>query len=92
MEFKDIIKRAIKIRAKYEKFEKRKYGKSWGREQILQGLVVDMGDLTRLIMEKEGWRKSSTPSTPRFFQVHTLIRKGLCHKKSHHVSSFTIEK
>jgi NTP pyrophosphatase (non-canonical NTP hydrolase) len=58
MDFKKIIERAIKVRSKYEKFEKRKWGKVWGKEQIMEGFVVDVGDLTRIIMEKEGWRKS----------------------------------
>jgi NTP pyrophosphatase (non-canonical NTP hydrolase) len=58
MDFKEIIKRAGEIRTKYEEFEKRRYRKSWGKEQILQGFVVDVGDLTRIIMEEEGWRKT----------------------------------
>ena len=58
MDFKDIINRALEVRKKYERFEKRKWGKVWGKEQILQGFIVDVGDLTRIIMQKEGWRKS----------------------------------
>lgn len=57
MDFQDVIKRAIQIRQKYSEFEKKKWGKQWGNEQILQGLVGDIGDLAKLVMEREGWRK-----------------------------------
>jgi NTP pyrophosphatase (non-canonical NTP hydrolase) len=58
MDFQEVINKAIEVKKKYEKFEKRKWGKVWGKEQILQGFVTDVGDLTRIVMEKEGWRKS----------------------------------
>ena len=57
MDFQKIIERALQIRNKYSNFEKKKWGKSWGNEQILQGFVGDVGDLVKLVMEKEGWRK-----------------------------------
>ena len=56
MDFKDIIKRAVKIRAKYSEFEKKKWGKEWTPQQRMQGLVTDIGDLMRLVMAKEGLR------------------------------------
>lgn len=59
MDFEEVKQRALEIRKKYEEFEKEKWGKIWGKEQLLQGFIVDVGDLTRIIMQKEGWRKSS---------------------------------
>ena len=56
MEFKQIIQRALEIREKYAELEKRKYGKDWSKEQIMQGFVGDIGDLAKLIMAKEGVR------------------------------------
>lgn len=57
MQFKQIIKRAQEIRDMFQKYEKKNVGKIWAKEQILEGLIVDIGDLTRLIMAKEGYRK-----------------------------------
>lgn len=57
MEFKDIITRAIEIRTKYANFEKLKNGKEWSREEIALGLVGDVGDLSKLVLAKEGARE-----------------------------------
>ncbi len=54
MEFKEIIKRAVEIKKKYAELEKEKYGKSWTKEQNVQGFVTDVGDLMNLVMAKEG--------------------------------------
>ena len=56
MEFKQIIQRALEIREKYAELEKKKYGKEWSKEQIMEGFVGDIGDLAKLIMTKEGVR------------------------------------
>jgi len=56
MEFCEIKKRALEIRAKYEKYETQRNGKSWNNEQIMEGFIVDVGDLMRLVMVKEGVR------------------------------------
>jgi NTP pyrophosphatase (non-canonical NTP hydrolase) len=56
MEFNKIIERALDIRKKYTTFEKEKYGKEWTRENLVQGLVGDVGDLVKLTMAKEGVR------------------------------------
>ncbi len=57
MQFELLIKKALQVRALYEKFEKSAYGKSWTKENIAQGFVGDMGDLMKLVMAKEGIRK-----------------------------------
>lgn len=54
MDFKDLLNRAKEIRKKYALLEMKKYGKIWTREQIMQGLVVDVGELMEFIMAKEG--------------------------------------
>jgi NTP pyrophosphatase (non-canonical NTP hydrolase) len=56
MEFSEIKKQALKIRAKYEEYETQRNGKPWTNEQLMEGFVVDVGDLMRLIMAKEGVR------------------------------------
>ena len=57
MEFKQIKKRALEIRKKYAELEKKKHRKEWSKEQIMQGFVGDVGDLSKLIMAKEGMRE-----------------------------------
>jgi NTP pyrophosphatase (non-canonical NTP hydrolase) len=56
MEFGEIKKRALEIRAKYEEYEIQRNGKPWNNERIMEGFVVDVGDLMKLIMVKEGAR------------------------------------
>lgn len=57
MDFKQIIQRALEVREKYAVLEKKKYGKEWTKEQIVQGFIGDVGDLTKLVMAKEGIRQ-----------------------------------
>ena len=45
MDFQQIAKRAVDIRNKYSELEKKKYGKEWTREQIMEGFVGDVGEL-----------------------------------------------
>lgn len=45
-------KRAMEIRNKYEEIEP----KSWGVEQVFMGMVKDVGDLSKLLMVKGGYR------------------------------------
>ena len=54
MEFKNIINRAIEIRLKYSDLEKQKYGKEWTAAEITQGFVGDVGDLSKLVLAKQG--------------------------------------
>jgi NTP pyrophosphatase (non-canonical NTP hydrolase) len=56
MDFQLIAQRAIAVRNKYSELEKKKYGKEWTREQIMEGLVGDVGDLMKLVMSKSGIR------------------------------------
>ncbi len=57
MQFKDLIAKAMRVKAAYDKRNQTISGKIWNRENIAQGFVGDVGDLTKLIMAKEGLRK-----------------------------------
>lgn len=59
MDIKKIISKAKLIRKKYSEFEKKKYNRSWNNIEIMQGFVGDVGDLSKLIMAKEGARKTN---------------------------------
>ena len=57
MQFEDLVKKAMELRAAYEVYEKKTYGKNWTRENIAEGFVGDVGDLMKLVLAKQGIRK-----------------------------------
>ncbi|HWA25273.1 MAG TPA: hypothetical protein VG734_06310 [Lacunisphaera sp.] len=56
MEFSQLSDRAMQIRECFAAHEKRRGGRTWTREEIMQGFVVDVGDLMKLSMAKAGVR------------------------------------
>lgn len=57
MELKELSKEAIEIKEKYHELEIKKIGRVWTNSEIMEGFVVDVGELMRIVMEKEGIRK-----------------------------------
>lgn len=57
MQLSDLTKRAIEIRNKYDIANQEMYGKAWNTEQVMEGLVGDIGALMKIVMAKEGWRQ-----------------------------------
>ena len=58
MEFRQLSDRALEIREKYAQLEMKKIGRTWTRSEVMQGFVVDVGELMELVMAKEGIRNS----------------------------------
>jgi NTP pyrophosphatase (non-canonical NTP hydrolase) len=56
VEFRDLVERALHIRAQYAELEQARYGRSWETDEIALGLVGDMGDLAKLVLAKNGVR------------------------------------
>jgi NTP pyrophosphatase (non-canonical NTP hydrolase) len=56
MYFQEIIQQAIAIKEQYKKLEIKKCGQPWNSEQIMSGFVGDVGDLSKLVLAKEGLR------------------------------------
>ena len=56
MDIQELSEQAMKIRARYAEFERSSGGRSWTREEVMQGFVVDVGDLMKLVMAKSGIR------------------------------------
>jgi NTP pyrophosphatase (non-canonical NTP hydrolase) len=54
--FNDLRDLALKVREEFEDFESQKYGRSWDLKDLIMGLQVDVGDLVRLVQEKDGIR------------------------------------
>lgn len=57
MELAQLSARAMQIREGFARSEQRRVGRTWTREEIAQGFVVDVGDLTKLVMAKAGARR-----------------------------------
>jgi NTP pyrophosphatase (non-canonical NTP hydrolase) len=56
LDFADLSERALAIRAKLEAHERCTYGRAWSVEELLLGLVGDLGDLAKLVQAREGVR------------------------------------
>jgi NTP pyrophosphatase (non-canonical NTP hydrolase) len=56
MDLAQLSDRAMEIRRRFAEREKSARGREWTREESVQGLVVDVGDLMRLVMAKAGAR------------------------------------
>ena len=54
--FNELRDLALKVREEFEEFESQKYGRSWELKDLIMGLQVDVGDLVRLVQEKDGIR------------------------------------
>ena len=44
------------VRRRYAEFEKRRYGREWMPQEIMLGLLGDVGDLAKLVQGKAGVR------------------------------------
>jgi len=56
MELTTLTERAMEIRRRFGEFERAKHGREWTKEELMQGFVVDVGDLMKLVMAKSGAR------------------------------------
>ena len=57
MDVAQLSERAMEIRARFAEFEQAKFRREWTKEEVMQGFVVDVGDLMRLVMAKSGIRQ-----------------------------------
>lgn len=56
MDFLTFKQKALEIQSSYNKLNKSKGEKKWQTSEYLAGLVGDVGDLSKLIMSKNGYR------------------------------------
>jgi NTP pyrophosphatase (non-canonical NTP hydrolase) len=56
MELHELTTRAIEIRASFGELAQAQGQREWKKEDVMQGFVVDVGDLMRLVMAKSGLR------------------------------------
>ena len=57
MDLEELVKRAKEIRKVNMDLSKGEGSKEWGLAEIAQGFVGDVGDLAKLVMAKNGYRK-----------------------------------
>lgn len=56
MGFEDLLKRAIKVREQYDELNATR-GAHWNAQDFMAGFVGDVGDLSKIIMAKNGLRE-----------------------------------
>ncbi len=56
MELAQLSDRAMEIRAAFARVEQQRTGRTWTDAEIMQGFVVDVGALMKLVMAKSGAR------------------------------------
>ncbi|HVF20636.1 MAG TPA: hypothetical protein VNA14_10380 [Mycobacteriales bacterium] len=56
MDLESAVAEAIRIRAVFEAYERREYGREWSLSDLVAGLATDVGDLARLVAAKQGIR------------------------------------
>ena len=56
MNYEDLLKRALDVRAKYDKLNQTKRNVTWNEQDVMAGFVGDVGDLSKIIMAKSGLR------------------------------------
>lgn len=58
MDLAQLTERAMQLRERFAAYERQRLHREWTREEIMQGFVVDVGDLMRLVMAKGGAREA----------------------------------
>ena len=56
MELAHLTERAMQVRQRFNDTAAARGGRPWTREEVMQGFVVDVGDLMKLTMAKAGAR------------------------------------
>lgn len=56
MDLRALSDRAMEIRRRFARLERSKFRREWTKEEVMQGFVVDVGDLMKLVMAKSGIR------------------------------------
>ena len=56
MNYQDLQKAAVHVREKYNELNVRDNGGPWDGNKLMAGFVGDVGDLSKIIMAKSGYR------------------------------------
>lgn len=56
MTYQDLLDAAVRVRKKYNQLNERNHGGAWDGDKLMAGFVGDIGDLSKIIMAKNGYR------------------------------------
>lgn len=56
MKYQELLDVAIRVREKYNKLNAKNHGGAWDGDKIMAGFVGDVGDLSKIVMAKNGYR------------------------------------
>lgn len=56
MTYKELLDAAIRVREKYNQLNVRENGQAWDGDKLMAGFVGDVGDLSKIVMAKNGYR------------------------------------
>ena len=56
MTYQELLDAAIRVREKYNQLNARDNGAAWDGDKLMAGFVGDVGDLSKIIMAKNGYR------------------------------------
>jgi NTP pyrophosphatase (non-canonical NTP hydrolase) len=85
MQFNDLTKRAVEIRAKYDKLNQQKRGITWNEQQLMAGFVGDVGDLSKIIMAKHGLRDMENIDTKLAHELADCLWSVLVLANKHNI-------
>lgn len=56
MTYQELLDIAVRVRRKYNQLNARDHGGAWDGDRLMAGFVGDVGDLSKIIMAKSGYR------------------------------------
>ncbi|RZJ38683.1 MAG: nucleotide pyrophosphohydrolase [Chryseobacterium sp.] len=56
MTYQELLHEAVRVREKYNKLNERDNGAAWDGDKLMAGFMGDVGDLSKIIMAKSGYR------------------------------------
>lgn len=56
MTYQELLDAAIRVREKYNQLNARDHGAAWDGDKLMAGFVGDVGDLSKIVMAKSGYR------------------------------------
>jgi len=71
MDIEAMQQRAVEVRARFTVFEEASYGQAWSTEDLVMGLMTDVGDLSAIVHRLEG-RRPLRDADPKEELAHEL--------------------
>jgi NTP pyrophosphatase (non-canonical NTP hydrolase) len=56
MTYQELLDAAVRVREKYNQLNIQNHGGAWDGDKLMAGFVGDVGDLSKIVMAKNGYR------------------------------------